>query len=446
MATRTFPPGFLWGAATASFQIEGATKEDGRGESIWDRFAATPGKIVTGETGEPACDSYHRHAEDTLIMGELGLNAYRFSTAWPRIVPDGSGEINTPGLDFYDRLVDELLDAGVQPYVTLYHWDLPQALQDHGGWADRATVDAFERYVDITVGRLGDRVTHWMTHNEPLCTAYLGHESGEHAPGLRDRALALQVAHHVLLSHGRAVPVIRARSPKASVGIVLNFSPTYPATESPADQASARLLHERQNRWFLDPVLGRGYPREAWDAYGADVPAIVEGDLEAIAAPLDFLGINYYTRTVCRADAPNAGFPVINIRDNANVTAADWEIYPQGLYDLLTWLKNDCGIARLLITENGAAFDDRLGEDGAVHDPERQRYLKEHLQVVLRAIEEGVPVQGYFCWTLLDNFEWAYGTSRRFGLSYTDYPTQRRIVKDSGRWFGRVTRANALVE
>jgi beta-glucosidase len=274
----------------------------------------------------------------------------------------------------------------------------------------------------------------------------MGHALGELAPGLRDRRLALTVAHHVLLSHGRAVPLIRARCRGAQVGMVLNFSPAYPATAAPADQAAADLHDASQNRWFLDPVTGRGYPAAAWEAYGNDVPAILPGDMDLIAVPLDFLGINYYSRAVCQGLASGGDFPTLNRRDAANVTAADWEIFPQGLYDLLTWLHRNYGLARLLITENGAAFDDVLGTDGSVHDPARQRYLREHLEMALRAIESGVPLQGYFCWTLLDNFEWTYGTSRRFGLAYTDYSTQKRIVKDSGHWLGRVARANALVD
>jgi len=446
MITTTFPTEFLWGTATASFQIEGAVHEGGRGESIWDRFAAMPGHIVTGESGEPACDSYHRYADDIALMRDLGLTAYRFSTAWPRIIPDGTGSINTAGLDYYDRLVDGLLEAGIAPFVTLYHWDLPQALQDRGGWAERGTVDAFLRYVDATVTRLGDRVTHWMTHNEPWVVAFAGHEEGRHAPGVRDRAVALQVAHNVLVSHGAAVPLIRQRCPNAQVGIVLNFTPGYPATDSAADDTATRLHNARSNRWFLDPIMGRGYPQEAWDYYGNATPRVAPGDLEAIAASLDVLGVNYYTRAVCHDPADGEGGCVLNQRDAAKVTARDWEIFPQGLSDLLTWLRRDYGLTRLYITENGAAYDDVLAPDGQVHDPARIDYLRQHLAALLGAIEGGIPVEGYFCWSLMDNFEWAFGTSSRFGLAYTDYPTQRRILKDSGAWYGRVARANALTD
>ena len=443
---KSFPDEFVWGTATASFQIEGAIHEDGRGESIWDRFAATPGKIVTGEIGEPACDSYHRYRDDIALMREMGLGAYRFSIAWPRIVPDGAGAINPAGLDYYDRVVDALLEARIVPFVTLYHWDLPQALQDRGGWANRATVDAFVCYADAVVSRLGDRVKRWATHNEPWCVSILSHELGEHAPGLRDRKVALQVAHHVLLSHGAAVPVIRQHCPDGQAGIVLNFEPAYPATDSDADQVAARLHHARFNLWFLDPIMGRGYPQDAWDHYGAAVPQIQAGDLKTIAAPLDFLGVNNYTRAVCHDPAGGDGQRVLNRRDPTNVTARGWEVFPQGLYDLLTWLGRDYAFARLFVTENGAAYDDVVSADGSVHDPLRIAYLRQHLAAVRRAIDARVPVQGYFCWSLMDNFEWACGTSSRFGLAYTDFTTQRRTIKDSGYWYGRVARANALVD
>ncbi len=294
--TTQFPAGFYWGTATSSFQIEGATHEDGRGESIWDRFASVPNNILTGETGDPACDSYHRYGDDIAIMQELGVNAYRFSVAWPRIIPDGDGAVQPAGLDHYDRLVDALLAADITPFITLYHWDLPQALQDKGGWANRDTIAAYVRYAETVVTRLGDRVTRWITHNEPWCISILSNEIGVHAPGLRNRKIALQVAHNVLVSHGEAVPVIRACCPGAEVGIVLNFEPGYPATSSPADEYATALHDARFNRWFLEPIAGRGYPEIGWNACAGDVPEILPGDMETIAAPLDFLGVNYYTR------------------------------------------------------------------------------------------------------------------------------------------------------
>lgn len=444
MPAHSFPANFLWGTATASFQIEGATTEDGRGESIWDRFCATPGKILTGETGDPACDSYHRYQEDIALMRELGTNAYRFSVAWPRVVPAGDGSIHEIGLDYYDRVVDALRAANIEPFVTLYHWDLPQALQDRGGWAERATVDAFVRYVDAVVSRLGDRVKYWVTHNEPRPASIAGNYTGEHAPGLHDLRVALNVAHNLLVAHGLAVPLIRDRCPDGKVGIVLDFSPAYPATDSEEDQRATRIADDQRNRWFIDPIMGRGYPLAGGNSYGPDVPKITPGDMEIISAPLDFLGVNYYSPLVVHDDTSAPGARILH--DNNNVTGRNWEIFPQGMYDLLTWLHAEYGIPNLIVTENGASFHDELSADGRVHDPARQEYLSQHLHALNRAIEAGAPVRGYFCWSLMDNFEWAFGTSSRFGLAYTDFTTQQRIIKDSGYWYGRVTRANALFD
>jgi beta-glucosidase len=442
---QTFPNGFVWGTATASFQIEGATQEDGRGESIWDRFAATPGNILTGETGDPASDSYHRYHDDIAVMKELGVNGYRFSIAWPRIIPDGDGAVNLLGLDYYERVVDALLGAGIIPFVTLYHWDLPQALQDEGGWGNRAIVDAFVRYVDVVVSRLGDRVKQWMTHNEPWCISILSHELGRHAPGLTDRKLALQVAHHLLVSHGLAVPLIRDRCTDAQVGIVLNFNPAYPVTDSEADAKLTRLYHAKFNRWFLDPLVGRGYPQEAWDDYGDAAPSIAPGDLETMTAPLDFLGVNYYSWHLCYDHAGSQGYPIRRRPNPMHMMARGWQIVPQALADLLTWLHQDYAFPALYVTENGATYDDVVWE-GRVHDLARLEYLKQHIGVLPGLIESGMPLKGYFCWSLLDNFEWAAGTRDRFGLAYTDFVTQQRIIKDSGLWYGRLTRANAVVD
>ncbi len=443
--TTQFPKDFFWGTATASFQIEGATREDGRGESIWDRFAATPGHILTGETGDPACNSYHRYLDDIEIMRQLGVNAYRFSTAWPRIIPDGAGPINSAGLDYYDRVVDALLTAGITPFVTLYHWDLPQALQELGGWANRATIEAYVRYAGIVASRLGDRVKRWATHNEPWCISILSHEIGLHAPGLQNRKIALQVAHNVLVSHGQAVPVIREGCPDAEVGIVLNFEPGYPATRSEADRIATELHDAQFNRWFLDPITGRGYPQAAWEHYGQDVPDILADDLDTIAVPLDYLGINYYTRKICHDPTGSQGHKIINQPNPVNLMARGWEVFPQGLSDLINWLHRDYGFPKLYVTENGATYDDVVWE-GQVHDLTRIDYIKKHVAVFPELIDAGVPLKGYFCWSLLDNFEWATGTRDRFGLVYTDFATQERRLKDSGRWFGRLTRANAVVE
>lgn len=444
--TRHFPEGFLWGTATASYQIEGATKADGRGESIWDRFSATPGKILNGDTGEPACESYYRSDEDVALMKAMNNNAYRFSIAWPRVIPDGDGAVNQAGLDYYDRLVDKLLAAGIVPSITLYHWDLPQALQDRGGWANREVIEAYVRYAQVVLTRLGDRVPYWATFNEPWCIAFLSHEIGEHAPGLHDRRLALQVAHNVLAAHGQAVPVMRACCPASKIGIVLNMEPTYPHMDTEADHKLAALWHARFNLWFLDPIMGRGYPDNAWQYYGEDVPEILPGDMERISAPLDFLGLNYYSRRVVHDPAGGEG-PILHQRDEGNVSARNWEIYPRGLYDLLIWLHADYPqIAEIHVSENGIACRDAVDGDGHVHDPQRIAFLKQHLEAALDAIEAGVPLKGYFVWSLMDNFEWAYGYDSRFGLAYVNFETQERILKDSGRWYGRVAQANALVE
>lgn len=446
MISNQFPKVFYWGTATASFQIEGAIHEDGRAESIWDRFAATPGKISTGEIGDPACDSYHLYLDDIALMKAMHNNAYRFSTAWPRIVPDGDGKVNPLGLDYYDRLVDALLAAGVTPFITLYHWDLPQVLQDKGGWAKRATVEAYVRYVDITVAHLGDRVKHWSTHNEPWCVSILSHELGAHAPGLTIRKIALQVAHNLLVSHGLAVPVIRQRCPGAQVGIVLNFTPAYPATDTLADQALTRQEHARFNLWFLDPIAGRGYPQDAWEGYGNAVPQVLADDMKTIAAPLDYLGVNYYTRHICHDPKGGEGSRLLNLRSKTDLSDRDWEIWPQAMYDLLVWLGNGYNFKDIYLTENGASYEDVITPDGAIHDPRRTDFLKRHLYTLLRTIEAGVPMRGYFCWSLMDNFEWACGTSSRFGLAYTDFATQKRTLKDSAIWYGKVAQANTLLD
>jgi beta-glucosidase len=443
MMTKRFPDGFMWGTATASFQIEGATRSDGRGESIWDRFAATPGKVHNGDTGDPACESYYRYQEDITLMKAMNNNAYRFSIAWPRVIPDGDGDVAQAGLDYYDRLVDALLAAGITPVATLYHWDLPQALQDKGGWGNRTTIDAFNRYTDVTVSRLGDRIGYWATFNEPWCISILSHALGAHAPGLEDRKLALQVAHHVLVAHGSGLRIIRQRSPKAKAGIVLNMEPAYPAMDIDADRRLADLHHATFNLWFLDPVMGRGYPQNAWVYYGADVPEIRPDDMDTIHTPLDFLGLNYYTRHI--SHDPNGGDgPILHQRDNRNVSARNWEIFPHGLYELLTWLHRDYPeIPEISVTENGIACHDVV-ENGRVHDPQRISYLKQHLEAAWQAANEGVPLKGYFAWSLMDNFEWAAGYDSRFGLAYVNFETQERILKDSAQWYGRAAAANAL--
>jgi beta-glucosidase len=426
-----FPPGFFWGAATAAYQVEGAVREDGRGESIWDRFVTTPGAISNGDHGGTACDSYHRYPEDVRLMRELGLNAYRFSIAWPRILPEGRGRPNTAGLDFYDRFVDELLANGIEPFVTLYHWDLPQALEDRGGWPIRDTVEAFAEYVEVVAERLGDRVSRWITQNEPWVVAWLGYGSGQHAPGRRSTADAIAAAHHVLLSHGRAVEVLRRHVPGADVGITVDVIPTHPLTDSAADIAATRLEDGQRNRWILDPVLRGSYPEDVLPHYEQFLPEGTLDDLPAIAAPIDLLGVNYYRRHVVRA---NGSKPVVVEPANAEFTEMGWEIYPDGLYELLMHLHTEYETPPLHVTENGAAFTDRR-QNGSVDDPARTSYIETHLAAIARAIEDGAPVQGYFVWSLLDNFEWALGYSKRFGIVFVDYETLERVPKASYRWY-----------
>ena len=432
--TRAFPPDFVWGAATASYQIEGATNEDGRSESVWDRFAATPGKVRNGDSGAVACDFYHRYRDDIALMGELGLDAFRFSVAWPRVIPDGRGAVNDAGLDFYDRLVDELLGNGIVPYVTLFHWDTPQVLEDAGGWPVRDTVDAFTEYVEAVAGRLGDRVAHWITHNEPWVVSWVGHGWGHHAPGRVSDADALATAHHLLLSHGRAVEVLRRESPNSQVGITLNLDNPYAASDSDADTAAARWVDGLHNRWFLDPIFKGAYPEDMVEAWAEIMPEVRDGDLAEIAAPIDFLGVNNYTSPLVAADE-NGGRSQIVRRKDVDRTDMGWEVVPEGLHDLLVRLHHDYGPRAIYVTENGAAFPDVRGHDGAVSDPERQSYLEQYLAAASQAITHGVPLRGYFAWSLLDNFEWAWGYWKRFGLIYIDYATLERVPKGSFYWY-----------
>ena len=440
-----FPSDFVWGAATSAFQIEGATAEGGRGESIWDRFCRTPGRIANGDTGDVACDHFHRFREDVVLLAELGIPAYRFYIAWPRILPDGRGRINPQGLDFYGRLVDELLRRDITPYCTLYHWDLPQILQDQGGWSNRDTAGAFVEYADIVTRTLGDRVKHWFTHNEPWCVAMMGYARGEHAPGLRNGSAALVAAHHLLLSHGCSVPVVRANSPEAHVGIVLNLTPAYPASDHEPDRQAARRFDGGFNRWFLDPLHGRGYPEDMVAAYHqrgwlpeGPPPFVRPGDLGTIAVPCDFLAVNYYTRAILRGgpEMECGGEPAtLPPPANAECTDMGWEIFPEGLRDLLVRVHQDYRPARLLIAENGCSYTDAPGPDGRIRDERRIRYLRDHLAQAQLAMTRGVPLQGYFTWSLLDNFEWQFGYDQRFGLVGVDPATGRRHPKDSARWF-----------
>jgi beta-glucosidase len=451
--THSFPHGFVWGTATSSYQIEGATAEAGRCPGIWDTFSAVGGHIEDGSNAAVACDHYHRFADDVRLMAELGAGAYRFSVSWPRVLPRGTGVQNPVGLDFYDRLTDALLDAGITPWVTLYHWDLPQILQDRGGWPSRPIVGAFSELTDVVTRRLGDRVRHWCTHNEPYCTALLGYQSGEHAPGIRDWAQSLAASHHVLLSHGAAVPIIRQNITGASVGIVLNATSVTPASPSHADVEAARHVDGLINRWYLDPLYGRGYPAdvvadlEARGYLHNGLEFVKEGDLATIASATDFLGINCYSRTVARSeDVPEEENSPRTIPEPADEDRTDmgWEVWPRGLYDLLVRLTNDYPVGEIVITENGAAYGDAPDASGRVHDVRRIAYHRSHLQQCLCAIDDGVPLSGYFVWSLMDNFEWAFGYRKRFGLIWVDFDTQERVLKDSAHWYAAVIRNNSL--
>ena len=424
-----FPPDFVWGVATSAFQIEGATDTHGRGPSVWDTFCRQPGAIVDGSNGDAACDHYHRWGADLDLMFALGVQAYRFSVAWPRVQPMGHGAWNQPGLDFYDRLVDGVLTRGMQPHVTLYHWDLPQALQDQGGWASRDTALRFAEYAQAMGRRLGDRVRSIVTHNEPWVVAMLGHDTGYFAPGLKSRRTAMQASHHLLWSHGLAMQALRAEAPRTELGIVLNLSPIHAATDKPEDVAKARLDDGLLLRWYMDALMHGRYPGDVLEHLGADAPRVEAGDLQAASAPLDFIGINYYTRNFASANPWQQEPPP------AAVTAMGWEVYPQGLTELLLRLKRDyAALPPVWITENGAAYADVV-ENGRVHDAERTDYLRGHIQAVGEAMQAGVDVRGYFVWSFLDNFEWALGYSKRFGIVHVDYATQQRTLKDSACWY-----------
>lgn len=435
----TFPHDFIWGAATAAHQIEGAWDEDGKGESIWDRFGHTPGKVLNGENGDVACDHYHRWQDDLDLMAALNLRAYRFSIAWPRILPAGRGQVNPAGLDFYDRLVDGLLARGIRPFATLYHWDLPQTLEDAGGWPARSTAEAFVEYADVVSRRLGDRVQDWITHNEPFCTAFLGHMIGVHAPGHSDAAKTARTVHHVLLSHGWATPVLRANSPGARVGLALNPNEVVPASASQADLRAAAREDGIRNRLFLDPLYHRGYPADVVERldveYGVAFDFVQPGDMDAIAVPTDFMGVNYYNRTIARdEEAPNNLPPAITVEGNEH-TEMGWEVYPPGFYNLLCRLHFDYRPASMIITENGASYSDGPDAAGRIADQRRLNYIRDHLAEVRRAMDAGVPLNGYFTWSLMDNFEWEFGYSQRFGMVWVDYATQQRLPKDSALWY-----------
>lgn len=440
MTAYKFPHNFLWGAATAAYQVEGAWNEDGRGESIWDRFSHTPGSVSNGDTGDIACDHYHRWEEDIALMRQLGLKAYRFSTSWSRVLPAGRGRINPKGLDFYDRLVDRLCAANIEPLLTLYHWDLPQALQNEGGWDNRTTAYAFADYAALMVKRLGDRVKYWTTFNEPSVITYIGFLAGEHAPGFKDQRMAYQVAHHLLVAHGLGVQAIRAAKPDVNAGIVLNLWMAEPASDTAEDVAAANRYWDEQETLFLDPLFKGHYPPAVYGMVGGNMPKIQDGDMALIAQKLDYVGINYYSRNVLAAKGK------VEKIEGSEYTEMGWEICAPALRRMLVKINNEYNLPPIIITENGAAFKDEISADGKVHDPRRIEYLKNHFIQTRLAMLDGVDVRGYMVWSLMDNFEWGHGFTKRFGIIRVDYETQRRTIKDSGDWYAKVIRTNQITE
>ncbi len=448
----TFPEHFLWGAATASYQIEGAWNKHGKGESTWDRFTHAPGNIRNNDTGDVANDHYRLWKKDIGLMKKMGLKAYRFSISWPRILPTGRGKVNQKGLDFYNKLVDALLAADIVPFATLNHWDLPQKLEDEGGWPVRTTGDAFVEYADVMTRSLGDRVKNWITHNEPAVVAWMGYSTGQHAPGLKDYALGARAAHHLMLSHGQAVPVIRRNSPEAEVGITLDISWRIPASNSRADRELVRVDDGLWFRWFADPLFGRGYPSDKVDDFTKNgtlpngLNFVQSGDMDVISTPTDFLGLNYYSRTVYRADGDDNDPQVLfsNPKVPEHWTEMGWEIYPEGLTSILARVYFNYQPRKLYITENGASYSTPPDENGRVADELRIHYLRTHFAAAYRAIQMGVPLAGYFVWSLMDNFEWSWGYAQRFGLIWVDFETQKRILKDSARWYKRVIKKNGF--
>ncbi|OGO52504.1 MAG: beta-glucosidase [Chloroflexi bacterium RBG_16_68_14] len=431
----SFPPNFLWGCATASYQIEGAWDEDGKGESIWDRFSHTEGKILNGDTGDVACDHYHRYKEDVALMKELGLKSYRFSISWPRIFPTGKPPLNRKGLDFYSKLVDELLANDILPFPTLYHWDLPQALQDQGGWANRDTAQRFAEYANTIAERLGDRVKRWIIFNEPWVFTILGYLAGIHPPGIRDASMALRTTHIANLAQGLAARAMRATNKVEGLGTAFSMSGFYPASQSEEDRAAAERRFRFNNLWFLEPAQNGRYP----DAYlGGTDPArfgVQPGDMETVQAGLDFIGINLYSRSVIAYDPQDANLGARDVHvEDAERCKFGWEVYPEAIHDVIMRIWHDYR-RPIYITENGASYEDVVDKQGQVNDPQRVSFLQRYIAQVARAVEEGADVRGYYLWSLMDNFEWGFGYSQRFGIVYVDYPTQRRIIKQSGHWY-----------
>jgi len=462
-----FPEGFLWGAATAAYQVEGAVHDGGRGLSIWDTFSHSPGRTLNGDNGDVACRHYERLDEDLALIKDLGIKAYRFSIAWPRVQPDGKGPANQAGLDFYRRLVAGLRDQGTMPVATLYHWDLPQVLEDGGGWTVRETAERYGEYVAMAAAALGDEVGLWITLNEPWCSGWLGYGVGAHAPGISDVSQSLRATHHLLLGHARGVEVLR-RDSKAPVGITLNLGEAQPASDHPLDVAAARVADGNLNRMYLEPLFKGAYPDdmiELFAAQGHSMDAVQPGDMEQISRPVDFLGVNYYKTEVVASpqraeEARRAGFlpPVAEQAAAGSIlgavevgrpeyerTAVNWEVDPAGLTRILVRVRDEYTTVPVYVTENGCAQHDYRGPDGAVHDSSRTRYIERHVRAVGDALAQGVDVRGYFVWSLMDNFEWALGYSMRFGITWVDYPTGERVPKDSYRWYQKVVAANGPV-
>jgi len=437
-----FPDGFAWGCATASYQIEGSPLADGAGESIWHRFSHTPDAIMNGDTGDVACDHYRRYKEDVAMMKRLGLNSYRFSIAWPRVFPEGRGRVNQAGLDFYSALVDELLAAGIEPCPTLYHWDLPQAIEDVGGWCNPDTALWFREYAELVFGKLGDRVKFWITLNEPFVIAFIGHALGLHAPGIIDVDQTLIVGHTLLKAHGQAVSAFRESGIDGRIGITVDIESCMPATDSAEDRAAAERYAAFKNRWFLDPIFLGKYPDEMYDAFSA-MPKMGAEDAKLIQQPIDFVGVNNYTRTVWRhSDISFLGAD--HVLPEAKYTEMGWEVYPDGLYDILMWAHRTYDAPTLYVTENGASFEDTVGPDGGVNDDDRVDYVRGYLAACHRAIADGADLRGYFLWSLMDNFEWGFGYSKRFGMVRVDFDTLKRTVKRSGHWYSDTIKNNGF--
>lgn len=448
MSVYKFPEDFIWGAAAASYQIEGAYNEDGKGESIWDRFTDQEGNILNGDTGDVACDHYHKYKNDVQLIKNIGLDSYRFSISWPRIFPKGTGKINQKGLDFYKGLINELLKNGIKPLPTLYHWDLPQVLQDRGGWSNRDTAKYFQEYAMRIIDQFEIVIDQWITHNEPWVVSFLGHALGQHAPGEQDYQTALQVLHHLLLSHGMVVKSFKEEEFAGKIGITVNLGDFHPASDSKKDLAATWRQDNFINKIVLDPLFRAKYPQDLFDFFEKNIGEIEikADDMSIISYPMDFLGINYYSRNIIKDAEEENILETKEVKvDDSQYTEMGWEVYPQGIYNVLERVNNEYSELPLYITENGAAFPDKLTENGKVDDQDRINYLREHIKKAHQAVQDGIPLKGYYVWSIMDNFEWAYGYSKRFGLIFVDYKdNQKRYLKESAKWYKKVIERNGL--